>query len=73
MHRSNEFSIEVWPGVIRLHQNYEAEDWSTIELAAEQVADLCKRMIALAEEAKELGNLFQAIERSGVKTPWPHG
>ncbi len=62
MYKSYEFSIEVWPGVVRIHQGYETEDSQTIELDPSQVEGFCENLKRLALEAKELGDEFESKE-----------
>lgn len=62
MYKSYEFSIEVWPGVIRIHQGYDTEDSQTIELDPSQVDGFCENLKRLAIEAKELGDEFDRHE-----------
>lgn len=62
MYKSYEFSIEVWPGVVRVHQGYETEDSQTIELDPSQVEGFCENLKRLAQEAKDLGDEFHQKE-----------
>lgn len=62
MYRSYEFCIEVWPGEVRIHTDYETEDQQTIVLSAEQVGDFCSALQRSAREAKELGDEMQQQE-----------
>lgn len=63
MYKSYEFSIEVWPGVIRIHQGYDTEDSQTVELDPSQVEDFCENLKKLALEAKDLGDELEQKER----------
>lgn len=63
MYKSYEFSIEVWPGVLRIHQGYETEDSQTIELDPSQVEDFCKNLTRLGNEAKDLGDELEEREK----------
>lgn len=63
MYKSYEFSIEVWPGVLRIHQGYETEDIQTIELDPSQVEDFCKNLTRLGNEAKALGDEMEVAEK----------
>lgn len=62
MYKSYEFSIEVWPGVVRIHQGYETDDWGTVELDPSQVDGFCETLKKLAKEAKDLGEEFDRYE-----------
>lgn len=63
MYKSYEFSIEVWPGTVRIHQGYETEDRQTIELDPSQVESFYEALKSAASEAKSLGDEFEVLER----------
>lgn len=63
MYKSYEFSIEVWPGTVRIHQGYETEDSQTIELDPSQVESFYEVLKAAASEAKSLGDELEVRER----------
>lgn len=62
MYKSYEFSIEIWPGVVRVHQAYDTEDSQTIELDPSQIDGFCENLKRLSVEARELGEEFAKAE-----------
>jgi hypothetical protein len=77
MHRSFEYSIEVWPGTVRIHHRHDEEEGQTIELSPEQIPEFCRVLQEKAAEAKELGLEFEqrdreaALRKSLSKTKFP--
>lgn len=63
MYKANEFSVDIWPDVVRIHQSYEEEGMQTIEITADQVGDFCAVLKRKAEEATALGREFAQQEQ----------
>lgn len=51
----NEFSLQVWPGVVRIHQGYETEEQQTIELTVHQMKSFIEALTAASDDATLLG------------------
>ena len=51
----NEFSLQVWPGVVRIHQGYETEEQQTIELTVHQMKSFIAALTAASDDATLLG------------------
>ena len=62
MFKSYEFSLEVWPGVVRVHQGEDTEFAQVIELSPSQIELFCEALRAVAKDAKELGDEFDKRE-----------
>lgn len=58
----NQYQIEVWPGIVRIHHKYDTKKQQTIELTVEQIPAFTEHLKALAAEADALGKEFQALE-----------
>lgn len=71
MHHSLEYSIEAWPGIVRIHSGYETKNQQTIELSPEQVPEFIRVLNEQAGAAVELGNREEeyrremAVQRAG--------
>ncbi|MNG30139.1 hypothetical protein D3C84_1156940 [compost metagenome] len=58
------FAIEVWPGEIRIHQDYETEGQQTIELSAAQIPAFCEALMARVDQAEKLGQELEARDQA---------
>lgn len=63
MYKAKAFFVEIWPGEVRIHQNYEEEGMQTIELDAEQIDDFCEVLKRQAVEAKALAVELERYEQ----------
>lgn len=63
MYKSAEFSIDVWPGVVRIHQAWETEDSQTIEIYPSQVEAFILALREVSIEAQKLGDEFEQNEQ----------
>lgn len=66
MYRSFEYSIEAWPGTVRIHCGHETEDQQTIELSPEQVPAFIVALQEQCEQAVELGKREDAAMRQAA-------
>lgn len=59
----NEFSLQVWPGVVRIHQGYDAEEQQTIELTVRQIKSFIEALTTASDDATLLGLEVEKMER----------
>lgn len=70
-YHANEFTLEVWPGVVRIHQRFEEEGRQTIEITSDQVESFCDVLKRKAEEAAALRVEFENHDRVGPQVILP--
>lgn len=64
MHRSFDYSIEAWPGLVRIHCRYDTVAQQTIELSPEQVPAFIRALKEQAKAAVDLGEREEEHQRA---------